>query len=99
MFVSALYSVRSVCYIQVMQNEMIIEDDDSLLSAINDVMYEKGASSQRRQDAMNRAHRAGHEACEVCGRAVKGGVVYIVGNPVGPDCAKALAKLGYTWSA
>lgn len=53
----------------------------------------------RRTRNMTAAHNKGHDACEVCGRALKGGRVECMdaaGTMVatlGPDCARKIAAL------
>lgn len=82
---------------------ILIEDSDFLLDAVCDVLASKGVvanASKVRQANFDRAHRAGFDGCEVCGRALKNAskIVYIADCPVGSDCAKALQKLGYRWA-
>ena len=57
------------------------------------------AAAKRYTTNMRKAHMAGLDACEVCGKGIKDETskTMIAGCPVGPECAKKLAKLGYTW--
>ena len=53
------------------------------------------AAGQRRDAALARAHAAGDEACEICGKAIKAGKKFVVaGVPIGPTCAKKMRKAG-----
>jgi hypothetical protein len=51
-------------------------------------------NATRRSAAMDRAHAAGHDACEVCGLALVGNHKSVEGIPLGPTCAKRLRRAG-----
>lgn len=72
---------------------VLIANTDNLMDATSEIT----TNPEARDAAMRRAHRAGHRACEVCGKALKGEAVLVAGNPVGPDCAKRLAAAGFSW--
>lgn len=58
-------------------------------------IIDTAAKARRRDSAMNRAHLAGHAACEICGRAIKGEGLRIDESVLGPTCAKKMRAAGY----
>lgn len=73
-----------------------------MLDMANDYLCESddvNKAAKRRQTAMNAAHRAGHEGCEMCGRALKTGHVAVLAADgrkvasVGPGCAERIRKM------
>jgi hypothetical protein len=67
--------------------------EQSLGDAILDWTAEN-VNPKLRDAAMLRAHHAGQDACEVCGRALKPGHEVVEGIPIGPECIRRLRRDG-----
>jgi hypothetical protein len=75
-----------------MTTEQTTTDD---LLDFADTVINTPAKAARRDRAMEKAHAAGHQACEVCGRAITGTPDAVIeGSPVGPTCARKARKAG-----
>lgn len=73
---------------------------DQVLDASCDII-DTAAKAARRDRAMSKAHADGHDACDICGRAIKNPATAVHGGQntdlqwlVGPECAKKLRAMG-----
>ena len=58
------------------------------------VIINTPAKAKRRDAAQSRSFDQGHDACEICGRALKAGPALVIdGCPIGPVCLKKLKKM------
>lgn len=68
---------------------------DDVLDFANTIV-DTAAKANRRDSAMNAAHAAGLDACEVCGRGIKNAAVAarVAGSAIGPECLRKMRKAG-----